>query len=147
MTKKQLYFVITLLCLALLYVLFMPTAEVEAPQVSLEMRVDETQAVADEVLSIEGVASVQMEMAQEAEVEPVTLSGEFIGLLDGEDEYQKKFKYLLLNDEEEVLRIDLRPLVGYSDTNITDKLGVHKGDDVVVKGVTNGEKFIVKSIE
>jgi hypothetical protein len=146
MKKKQLYFIIGALCIVLLYVLFMPTAEVTAPEEVPTSEDTDIQVLVDETLAVEGVAQEQVVIETQKEPEPMTLKGTFVGLLDGEDAYQKKFKYLLLNDGMEVLRMDLRPLVGYSDLNIIEKLGVDRGDRIVATGVVTNGEFSVTSI-
>jgi len=146
MTNKQLYFVIAVLCGVLLYVLFIPAAEVDAPEIVPQEHEEDMQVVVDKVLAPEEVEQEPV-VPEEVGAEPMVIEGEFVGLLDGENAYQKKFKYLLLNDGEEVLRIDLRPLVGYSDINIIEKLGVERGDEVRAVGVVKDAEFIVETIE
>lgn len=146
MTKKQLYFVIAGLCGVLLYVLFVPTAEVDAPEIVLQVQEEDLQVVVDQTLAAEGVAQLQKLVVEEVKEEMI-LEGIFVGLLDGENAYQKKFKYLLLNDGEEVLRIDLRPLIDYSDINIIEKLGVARGDEIRVHGSVLEGEFTVETIE
>jgi len=145
MTKKQLYFVIAVLCVVLLYMLFVPSAEVDAPELVPQEQEEDMHVVVDETPALESVAQESVELEQSEE--PMVLAGTFVGLLDGENAYQKKFKYLLLNDGEEVLRIDLRPLVGYSDINIVEKLGVDRGDEIRATGILREGEFFVESIE
>jgi hypothetical protein len=147
MTKKQLYIVIAGLCTVLLFVLFIPTDTIKEVVEIPQGQDEELQGVVDESLAAEGVAQEPVVPNEEIEAEPLVLEGLFVGLLDGENAYQKKFKYLLLNDGEEVLRIDLRPLVGYSDINIIEKLGVDRGDEVRASGVVLEGEFVVETLE
>ncbi len=75
------------------------------------------------------------------------LTGTFVGLLPAEDEFEKKYTYLLLDDGTEVLRIDLRPIVGYSDLNIIEKLGVQRGEEIQVLGSIKDGVFTVQTIQ
>jgi len=77
----------------------------------------------------------------------VTLSGTFVALKEGADRLDKIYQYLLLNTGKDVLRIDLRPLIGYSSIDTIGKLGVERGDEVTVVGSMNDEGFSIESIE
>ena len=147
MTKKQLYILIAVLGTLLIIVLFIPTQKTQTPtQEDVEVQSEQVEEVLDTDLPV--VTDEVLEGDDVDDVKPsVVLKGTFVGLLDGEDAYQKKFKYMLLNDGEEVLRIDLRPLVQYSDINIIEKLGVERGTGVVVTGVMHKDEFKVQSIE
>jgi len=145
MTKKQLYMVIAVLCGVLLYVFFMPVSVTQAPE-GIDVDTAATAVEVEEVTEAPG--TLEEEKENEADKsEPVVLEGTFVGLLDGENPYGKKFKYMLLHDGVEVLRIDLRPLVGMSDINIIEKLGVDRGDEITVTGRVHDGEFSVKSIE
>jgi hypothetical protein len=144
MTKKQLYIIIGLLFAVLVYVIFMP---VERKEVYVEQEVEVVpleeepqEVIEEEVLEQPGLVKT------EASEEVVVLEGIFVGFVDGADVYKKKYKYMLLNDGIEVLRIDLRPLVGYSDIDIPQKLGVERGDQVKITGVMNDGKFKIQSV-
>jgi hypothetical protein len=146
MTKKQLYFIIAGLCAVLLFVLFIPTEKSKEVQVAATQQEVDIQAE-DENVATESGTQEPVVTDEEKEAEPMVLEGVFIGLLDGENAYQKKFKYLLLNDGVEVLRIDLRPLVGYSDISIIEKLGVNRGDQIRATGMVHDGEFTVETIE
>ena len=148
MTKKQLYIVIALLSALLLYVFFMPTQPKQETVVDVPVLQENEETVSATDLADEGAASQEVSQDSKEQVdETVVLKGIFVGLLDGENVYQKKYKYLLLNDGVEVLRIDLRPLIGYSDINVIEKLGVDRGDQIQVSGVMNDTEFVVKRID
>lgn len=144
MTKKQLYFIVAALSLALLLVLFVPSGESQK-QVSVP---EETSTAPQD--AIEAVAEPAEAVQQESDASElplqVTLEGEFLSLSDGENQHNKSFKYLLLHDGIEVLRIDLRPLIGYSDMQVTEKLGVERGDAVRVIGIMEDGEFKVTEI-
>jgi len=142
MTKKHLYIVITILCVVLLYVLFMPVAVTQAP-VHEDIEPQEAEVQPDAGI----VAPTTTQEVVVSEPEPLILEGTFVGLLEAEDKYYKKFKYMLLNDGVEVLRIDLRPLIGYSDIDTIEKLGVERGDEVTITGEMDKGVFRIESVE
>ena len=143
MTKKQLYIVIGVLGAGLLYVFFMPvdtSVEQEPPRTVTPNLAEES-----EVPEVTVTEKENDELQDEEE--QVVLEGIFLSLADGTDKYDKKFRYLLLNDGSEVLRIDLRPLVGYSDINVLQKLGVVRGERVTVTGYMKEGVFTAQEIE
>ncbi len=77
----------------------------------------------------------------------VTVEGTFLSLVRGENRFEKTFQYLLLDDGSEVLRIDLRPLIGYSELEVEKKLGVKRGDRIRVTGTIEDGTFTVSAIE
>lgn len=134
MSKRQLYFLVVVLVILLGGVLFWPTdpygeantnkdneAEIVTETVT-EPNVDEAEEVSEP------------EVAPEDFPEQVVIDGVFLSLVDGENQYQKKFKYMLIDDGSEVMRVDLRPLIGYSDIDVIEKLGVNRGEQVRVIG-------------
>lgn len=146
MTKKQLYFVIVILVLALLWVLFartdtMPQIGDTSPETAQESLV----SAPEEVEIVEDISEVDAFTAEEFP-EQVILEGEFLSLVDGVNPWDKVFKYMLLHDGVEVLRVDLRPLVGYSDIDIPQKLGVERGEKVRVIGIMDDGEFTVTSV-
>jgi len=146
MSKKQLYLVIAFLLGVLLYMLFVPVSVTNAPeQQGVSVEIETLEEIPEEV--IDNFVVDTQEEQQDVELEIVTLEGTFVGFVDGENVYKKKFKYMLLNDGIEILRIDLRPLIGYSDLNLIEKLGVDRGDVVVVTGVMNEGEFKVQNIK
>lgn len=146
MSKKQLYLVITFLLGVLLYMLFVPVSVTNTPeQQGVSVEIETLEEIPEEV--IDNFVVDTQEEQQDVELEIVTLEGTFVGFVDGENVYKKKFKYMLLNDGIEILRIDLRPLIGYSDLNLIEKLGVDRGDVVVVTGVMNEGEFKVQNIK
>jgi|GEM_PF-1894676 len=143
MTKKQLYIVIGVLGAGLLYVFFMSvdtSVEQEPPRTVTPNLAEES-----EVPEVTVTEKENDELQDEEE--QVVLEGIFLSLADGTDKYDKKFRYLLLNDGSEVLRIDLRPLVGYSDINVLQKLGVVRGERVTVTGYMKEGVFTAQEIE
>ncbi|MFT5849278.1 MAG: hypothetical protein ACI9H6_000079 [Patiriisocius sp.] len=143
MTKKQLYIVIGVLVALVLFVFFMP---VEAPS---ELQEGAQQSAVDS-LTVEEEQALEASVAKtvdEQEEEQVVLEGIFLSLTDGADEHGKEFKYLLLNDGSEILRVDLRPLIGYSDIDVLQKLGVDRSDRITVTGVMKDGVFSAQEIE
>jgi len=80
------------------------------------------------------------------ESETVTVEGLFLSLAEEKTEFQKSFFYLMLDDGTEVVRIDLRPLLGYSVIDPIGKLGVDRGMQVVISGVMTDDGFKIKAI-
>ena len=146
MTKKQLYIVIVFLCIGLAYVLLVPAQQQDKKTIEQVKDTPSTEQTKEEV-SVDQKEAVVVTENTDVDEEVVILEGIFIGFVDGEDVYKKKFKYMLLNDGVEVLRIDLRPLIGYSDLNVIDKLGVQRGDTVTVTGMMNEGKFKIQSVQ
>lgn len=147
MTKKQLYIVIALLSALLLYVFFMPTQPRQDATVDVPvLQKNEETISSTETTEVVPVAEAS-EKNEDTTDKTVVLEGTFVGLLPAENEFEKKYTFLLLNDGTEVLRIDLRPLIGYSDINVIEKLGVDRGDEIQVSGVMNDTEFVVKSID
>ena len=146
MTKKYLYLIIALLGFVLLYMLFVPEQKqkietYQKTELQIPAQIENTES------SMEVGEQTSPSVKKDAIPEEITLLGVFVGFVDGTNVHKKKYKYMLLNDGMEVLRIDLRPLVGYSDLNLLEKLGVKRGDDVKVIGVMNKEKFLIQSVE
>lgn len=145
MNKKQLYFVVIVLGLGLLFVLFVPTGEPKREASSLEQAQEvpekPTEAVSEEMLEVNVSDEATDDMPEQ-----VTLEGEFLSLADGENQHGKTFKYMLLYDGVEVLRVDLRPLLGYSEIDVIQKLGVERGQEVRVVGIMEDGEFKVTSI-
>ena len=142
MTKKQLYFVIGILTVVLCVVLFIPTEKkiVEAPAQEVVSEPTDNQ-------SAEGEASTELDTVRDAVFpEQVILEGTFLSLTEGENQHGKTFEYMLLHDGVEVLRIDLRPLLGYSELNVEEKLGVARGAQVRVVGIMEDGEFKVSSV-
>tara|TARA_B100000745_G_C20038942_1_gene353971 strand:- start:243 stop:695 length:453 start_codon:yes stop_codon:yes gene_type:complete len=147
MTKKQLYFVIGVLAAVLLFVLFVPDDKPAEDQSTLQ-KTQELSKKTDETQEEENAVEIsEVDEAEAADLpEQVTLEGEFLSLADGENQHGKMFKYMLLHDGVEVLRIDLRPLIGYSDIDVIQKLGVDRGAQVRVIGIMEDGEFKVSSI-
>lgn len=138
MSKKSLYVVIAGLLLLLGYVLFMPTVpEVVAPEVIPEAMVEVAETVATTTPEVTDSS---------AAVEVVTIEGLFLSLAEEKTDFRKSFYYLLLDDGTEVVRIDLRPLLGYELQDPTGKLGVDRGQQVVITGTMGADGFSIKSI-
>lgn len=140
MSKRALYFIIIVLVGALLYLLFVPEQSVEAPTVTTQP-LPETDTAVESVVN-EDAAPI----ATPAKTASIEFNGTLIGFADGKDEILGSYKYALINDGIEVLRIDLRPLVGYDVTNLESDLGVSVGSAVTVLGNLEQGNFVVVAI-
>lgn len=133
---------VSLLGLLLLWWLFAPKTPVPSETLVVPLSEDVIPA-ADEEGTVEVPATNLSDQAVEAsEVTPgtIVLSGTFVGLVESEpDGDMRKFLYLLLNDGTEVIRISLRPLLGLTDFNPEERLGVTRGSQVVITGALNPE--------
>ncbi len=139
MSKKSLYAVIGGLLLIIGYLLFMPTTpEVVAPEVLPETLEEEVEVIPEVVPEAEESA---------VPVKTVTVEGLFLSLAEEKTEFRKSFYYLLLDDGSEVVRIDLRPLLGYEIQDPISKLGVDRGQQVIVEGTMGDEGFSITSIK
>lgn len=139
MSKKSLYVLIGGLLLIIGYLLFMPTTPaVVAPEVMPEEE-SATEATTTEVAPepVEAPASEDV----------VTIEGLFLSLAEEKTDFRKSFYYLLLDDGTEVVRIDLRPLLGYEIQDPISKLGVDRGQQVVITGTMEADGFAITSIK
>jgi len=141
MNKKQLYFIIFVLVIILLGVLVMPTQKtVEMPPqldvVIAPVEVDESEAG-------ETVNATTTETGEEI----IAIEGTFLSLIEEEDRFYKGFQVMLVDDGTEILRVDLRPLLGYSKIDVIEKLGVARGQMVTVTGSVGNGEFGVHSVE
>ncbi len=141
MSKKNLYSIIAILCAIILYLLFMPT---QAPVVEAPVMVPIVATTTDDTVDTE--APPTDEASPEAE-DSVTIEGLFLSLAEAENEFQQDFFYLMLDDGTEVVRIDLRPLLGYSLIDPVGKLGVDRGQQVRVSGSMVDGKFVIAAID
>ncbi len=138
MSTKSLYIVIGGLLLIIGYLLFMPTTpQVVAPEVVPEV------PAAEEVVPEAVPEPVAAPVAEDV----VTIEGLFLSLAEEKTDFQKSFYYLLLDDGTEVVRIDLRPLLGYQLQDPTGKLGVDRGQQVVITGAMDETGFVIASIK
>ena len=142
MSQKGLYIIIIFLGGFILYLLFVP-ADVDTQPTNIQ----EESSVDTEVATSTKQEIIEDAAVPEDENEDIVLEGVFIGLVDGENVHKQKFKYLLLDDGLEVLRIDLRPLLQYDVRDITQKLGVERSERVEVTGHMQDDVFVVVSIE
>lgn len=138
MSKKQLYFIIVLLGVIVLYLLFVPAKDAVVPVVDAPMATS-TEEVPHPA------SSTPTPVAEKVET-PVTIEGMFLGLKEEQTEFQKSFFYMLLDDGTEVVRIDLRPLLGYSIIDPVGKLGVDRGVRVKVSGTMQDGQFVIAKI-
>jgi hypothetical protein len=138
MSKKQLHILIGVLILVVVYLLFMPT-KIQPPLVEPAVETGVQNIVATS--SIETVSDIAPEVA-----ESVIVEGLFLGLDEVETDFRKSFYYLLLDDGTEVVRIDLRPLLGYSVIDPITKLGVDRGVQVVIEGTMGTDGFVISKI-
>lgn len=141
MSKQQLYIVIALLGGVMLYLLFVPAATPVplTPSDSVDT-VSETEASPDVTPQTPAVS------ATEPVVDEVVIEGLFLGLAEEETDFRQSFYYLLLDDGTEVVRIDLRPLLGYSTTDVIEKLGVDRGVRVRITGSMTDTGFQIATI-
>ena len=82
----------------------------------------------------------------------MVLEGTFMSLVEGQSsearaDLRKTFYYMLVDDGTEIVRVDLRPLLQYSTIDPEEKLGVVRGDRVVITGSMNATGFEVVSVE
>lgn len=138
MRQRFLYSVIALMAAVIIYLLFVPQEPVSAPS-ALPEPVAEVDAPLPEP---EPPVTPQ---ASEDEA-TVTIEGLFLGLAEEPTEFRKSFYYLLLDDGTEVVRIDLRPILGYELLNPVEKLGVDRGQRVVVTGTMGDSGFTIATI-
>ncbi len=138
MQQRLLYAVIVILGGVIVYLLFIPQEPVPAP-----MAPPEAEPVAEPA---DEPQAPQESAEQVSTSEQVTIEGLFLGLAEEPTEFQKSFYYLLLDDGTEVVRIDLRPLLGYELTNPIAKLGVDRGQRVVITGTVADTGFAITEI-
>jgi hypothetical protein len=139
MSKKSLYILIGGLVLIIGYLLFMPTTP---PAVAPE--------VAPEAPVTEGEVVPEARPAAETAIVPedtITIEGLFLSLAEEKTDFRKSFYYLLLDDGTEVVRIDLRPLLGYEIQDPVGKLGVDRGQQVIIEGTMGDEGFVIANIK
>jgi len=79
--------------------------------------------------------------------EIIAIEGTFLSLIEEEDRFYKGFQVMLVDDGTEILRVDLRPLLGYSKIDVIEKLGVARGQMVTVTGSVGNGEFGVHSVE
>lgn len=143
MSKQQLYIVIALLGAVVLYLLFVP-ATTPAPATPSDM-VDVV-SESDSMLDAESGSEAPTDPEPEPVVDEVVIEGLFLGLAEEETDFRQSFYYLLLDDGTEVVSIDLRPLLGYSTTDVIEKLGVDRGVRVRITGSMTDDGFKIASI-
>lgn len=141
MSKRNLYLIIFILVAVIGYLFFRQNqpGEQTLPETSTTTSVGSTSSVPLED-AVTPVATTTKT------TETVTIDGLFLGLTEEENEYNKSFFYLLLDDGTEVVRIDLRPLLGYSLIDPISKLGVDRGQRVRLTGTMEDKKFVVGQI-
>ncbi len=144
MPKKILYIIIFILALWLGYEL----TNTDTPVVTEPETIVEDTAVEEVVPALSDTASD--DAASEA-ADVVTLEGTFMSLVEGQSsearaDLRKTFYYMLVDDGTEIVRVDLRPLLQYSTISPEEKLGVTRGDRVVITGSMSPTGFVVASI-
>jgi len=143
MSKASLYLVILILLGVIGYSLFVPQQEVVAPTLEDEPSV---------VQNKNSEATETDELGEQTTIDKTSKTGSIVftgiltGFADGKDHYLGSYKYALINDGIEILRIDLRPLIGYDITNLEIDLGVVVGSTVKVTGEMEAGKFVIISI-
>ncbi len=139
MSKKALYSIIGILLAIVAYLLFVPT---QAPVVEAPGQIDpapELPAKTEATSTDGGVETVER-------VETIAIEGLFLSLEEAETDFRKSFYYLLLDDGTEIVRIDLRPLLGNSIIDPISKLGVDRGQRVRITGTTENGVFTIAAI-
>jgi len=81
------------------------------------------------------------------EDEGISFSGVLLDFVDGKDEFLGAFKYALVDDGTEIIRVDLRSIVGYDVTELESDLGVTIGERVTVKGFLEDGEFVATYIK
>lgn len=77
----------------------------------------------------------------------VRIEGVFLSLQEMETQWRTAHTYLLIDDGTEIMRIDLRPLIGSTVRDVPEKLGVARGDRIEVLGRLSAEgDFRVQAI-
>lgn len=143
MSKKQLYFVICVLAVIILYLLFAPQEEVMAPEGDIDTEaVDSTPSETD--VSDTDSASTE---SDEAPLGEIFIEGTLIGFADGKDQFLGAYKYALVDDGSEVLRVDIRTIVGYQVLNLENELGVEIGHRIVLRGYLEDGMFVATKVE
>jgi len=85
------------------------------------------------------------------DLDEVVLEGIFISLVEGVSnegraDLQRPFYYMLIDDGTEIVRVDLRPILGYAPVDPIAKLGFDRGAQVVATGRMDASGFAVTSI-
>ncbi len=139
MSKKALYSIIAILIAIVAYLLFVPTP---APVAEAPGNIEPTPEPKVETKA----ASTDIGTETTESVETITIEGLFLSLEEAGTDFRKSFYYLLLDDGTEIVRIDLRPLLGYSVVDPIGKLGVDRGQQVRITGTTEGGAFTIATI-
>lgn len=142
MSKRVLYIVIAVLALVILWLLFVPSSD--EPTVKVEER---DSSVIDADIANSEETSETTKNDDQLEDDLVTLEGTYIGLADGKDEFLGSFKYALVDDGTEVIRVDLRSIVGYDVTGLEEELQLSPGQSVSVKGYLENGEFVATVIK
>lgn len=69
----------------------------------------------------------------------VTLSGVFLSLQEVQTEWRSSYMTMLLDDGTEIMRVDLRPILGSDIRDVSQKLGIERGERVEIEGSVNDE--------
>lgn len=106
--------------------------------------VEETVTLPEEQVVTQPEATTTTTAQQEYEL---IISGTLVGFDDGKEQLEGSFKYALINDGTEILRVDLRNLIGYEVTALEEKLGVSVGESVTVFGYMESGVFVPTRIQ
>lgn len=146
MSKRQLYFLVLVLFIALLYVLFRPVSQSvpETPNTNQATSSDTVNVANEKVEPVVTTTTTETVFSGET----VTIEGVFVGLTEDSGlAFTDTFEYLLLDDGTEIILIDLRPLIGYEKTDVPAKLGVERGERVKVTGHLDADsQFVIEAI-
>ena len=144
MNSRVLLIVIAALLLVIAYLLYeKPAADPESTIRVGEPVITDTEAPPQEPEAKEEIGVDESETNEDG----VRLSGTLVDFADGKDEFLGSFKYALIDDGTEIIRIDLRSIVGYDVTQLESDLGVTVGERVVIVGHLEDGEFVPTNIK
>ena len=158
MSKKVLYSA-TFLLLFIAFVIYLSSMDNEKDKDITQLEpVHDSNAQTENFTHQEDMTDVKLQQEQDIELdtqaeniqsETVVIEGTLMGFMMDEDVYRKKFHYMLINDGTEILRIDLRPLIGYSNPNddLTKRLGIERTNQIKVTGAMRDGKFKITAVD
>ncbi len=158
MSKKVLYSA-TFLLLFTAFVIYLSSMNNEKDKDITQLEpVHDSSAQTEDFTHQEDMTDVKLQQEQDIELdtqaeniqnEIVVIEGTLMGFMMDEDVYRKKFHYMLVNDGTEILRIDLRPLIGYSNPNddLTKRLGIERTNQIKVTGAMRDGEFKITAVD
>ncbi len=142
MNKLVYQVVIALLLLLIGYLLY--DGKTEVPAEILDT-IEEEEVVSE--TAVEPSVEIDEDVSVVTDEDLILLEGVFLGFADGKDRYLGSFKYALIDDGTEVVRVDLRSIVGYDVTDLEKELGIEVGELVEVKGYLEEGEFVATLIK